>query len=287
VDLPEEWFDERNLNPRIEEYVQSVLRNIRLKDHAEQLESVLTDYRDVIIPSAEPYVFSPHFITSHSKAPSYSFHDVLISRANVPTPSTDRKPSLGCTISSPKAAEPSPVASSDSLKSLLEEFRNSRQPLQRLYGDELNKSYCKLLSQNAPQLAQSAIPSPLRPLFYHVECSRRKDHEFSEILAALAPSQYVEITNGVSGLWPRITPRSLLRQLARDRISELPDKWRTVIIHYATALLRYRHSIRLWELSLGQKRQELLREMDAIHNDVLAESNPDWLLVQVCPIPCL
>ena len=159
--------------------------------------------------------------------------------------------------------------------------------MQRLYGDELNKSYRELLSQNAPQLAQGAIPSHDRLFIYHNECSRRKDREFSEILAALAPSQNVEIINDVSGLWPRITPRSLLRQLTRDRISRLPVEWRDMIMRYAIALLKYRHSIRLLELSLGQKREELRREMDAIHNDVLAESNPDWLLIQVRPIPCL
>jgi len=281
--LPEEWFDRRDFNRRIEEYVQPLLRNIPLKDHAEQLESVLQKYRDVNIPFPAPYMLPPQSITGHTKAPSYSLQYVLISRANVPTPSADGEPSLR----RHKAAEPSPLASSDSLKGLIEEFRNSRHPLQRDYGDELNKSYRELLSQNAPQLAQDAIPLHEHLVSYHNECSRRKDREFSEISVCLMPLPNEGETNSVAGLWPRITPRSLLRQLARDRINELPDKWRSVFIHYAIALLRYRHSIRLLELSLRQRHEELLRELDAIHNEVLAESNPDWLLVQVRPRPCL
>jgi hypothetical protein len=282
--LPEEWFDRRDFNRRIEESVQPLLRNVRLKNHAEQLESVLQKYRDVGIPFPAPYILPPQSITGHSKAPSYSLHDVLISRANVPTPSAERKPSLRGSISSREAAEPSPPAKSDSLKSLIEEFRNSRQPLQRDYGDELDKSYSKLLSQDASQLARDAIPSHEHLVSYHNECSRRKDCEFSEISACLMPLPHEGETNSVAGLWPRITPRSLLRQLARDRINELPDKWRSVFMRYAIALLRYRHSIRLLELSLRQRHEELARELDAIHNELLAESNPDWLLVQVGPI---
>jgi hypothetical protein len=282
-DLSEEWFDKRDFNRRIEECVQPLLRNIRLKDHAEQLENVLQKYRDANISFPAPYMLPPKSITGHSKAPSYSLHGVLISRTNVPTPSTDGEPSLP----RPKATEPSPLASSDSLIRLIDEFRNSRQALQRDYGDELDKSYSKLLSQDASQLVQDAIPPHNRLVSYHNECSHRKDREFSAISACLRPLPSEGQTTSVAGLWPRITPRSLLRQLARDRINELPDKWRSVFIHYAIALLRYRHSIRLLELSLRRRHEELLRELDAIHNEVLAESNPDWLLVQVRPIRCL
>jgi hypothetical protein len=96
----------------------------------------------------------------------------------------------------------------------------------------------------------------------------------------------VEKTNDVAGLWPRITPRSLLRQLTRDRIKKLPDRWRSLIMHYATSLLKYRHSLRLLELSSGQKHEELLLEIEAIRNNVLVESTPDWLLIQVRPLFC-
>jgi hypothetical protein len=115
-------------------------------------------------------------------------------------------------------------------------------------------------------------------------CIREEDNIFSQISTALAPSQNIEKTYGVAGLWPRITPRSLFRQLARDRINKLPDQWRSVIMRYATSLLKYRHSVRLLELSSGNRNEELLREVEAIRNDVLAKSTPDWLLIQVCPL---
>jgi len=123
-------------------------------------------------------------------------------------------------------------------------------------------------------------------LDYHDECSRRKNDIFSEISAALSPSRNLEKTNDSAGLWPRITPRSLLRQLSWDRICRLPNQWRSLILCYATALLKYLHSLRLLELSSGQKREELLRETEAIRSNLLAESTserPDWLLIEVRP----
>jgi hypothetical protein len=109
---------------------------------------------------------------------------------------------------------------------------------------------------------------------------------FSELLATLVPSQDAEKANGIAGLWPRITPRSLLRQLAQDRISTLTDQWKTAIKRYAVCLLKYQQSHRLLELSLSQKSEELLRETDSMRSDsdLLTESTPDWLLVQVRPL---
>jgi hypothetical protein len=57
-------------------------------------------------------------------------------------------------------------------------------------------------------------------------------------------------------------------------------------MHYATSLLKYRHSLRLLELSSGQNHEELLLEIEAIRNNVLVESTPDWLLIQVRPLFC-
>ena len=274
VDLPGEWFDKSDFNRRLDEYTQSIFRNIRLRDHALQLQSVLERWQINSIPIPVQYRYSPEFIAGHSKGPSYSLRDVLVSRADIIQTSTmeDILRRTG----------------PDTLEALIGELRLSDQPLQEIYGRELKKSHTELLRQNAPQHARGSIPSPQFLLAHHEECSREKDKLFSDILAALTPSQIVEKCNDIAGLWPRITPRSLLSQLSRDRINKLPDQWRSVIIRYATSLLKYQHSLRLMELSLEQKHEELLRESEAIHNlnDVLAESTPDWLLIQVRPSLC-
>jgi hypothetical protein len=108
---------------------------------------------------------------------------------------------------------------------------------------------------------------------------------FSSISQALAPSQSQGVGKVISiaGLWPRITPQSILRQLARDRVQTLPDQWRQAITRYAIAFLRYQQSQRLIRLSLGARLQELLCEVETIiHSDISEDSSPDWLLIQVC-----
>jgi hypothetical protein len=259
VGFPEQWFYESECHQSIEEYFRSISRNIELRDHVLRLQDIVQHYGSVLIPITMPYVFSPRF-TSHSKAPSYS---ILLSH-------------------SLQQADP------DSLKTLIDEFQHSRQPLLKLYGNELDKSRCELVGHRASEPIRCAVPSHgLEHLrLYHDECSHRKNKIFSEISTALAPSQNVEKANAIAGLWPRITPRSLLRLLAQDRIATLPDLWKAAITRYATCLLKYQQSQRLLELSSSQKREELLRETETMRSDVLSESTPDWLLVQVRPLLC-
>jgi hypothetical protein len=286
VDFREEWFDKSECNRRVKEYAESISQNIKLKEYALQSQSILQHYRNILIPTAVPYVFSPQFIISNSKAPSCSIRDVLMSRTKVPrTPSADGEPFPGrMTPSAEKTESSPPPTGSDNLGILIEELRNSPQPLLQLYGNELSKSYRERLEQNTSQSTQGAVPSYKLLRLYHDECSQRKAKLFAEISATLAPSQEVEKTSGIAGLWARITPRSILSQLAQDRIGTLPDQWQIVITCYAVALLKYQQSIRLLELLSMQKHEELLREIEAIRNDVLVESTPDWLLVQVSPL---
>jgi hypothetical protein len=287
VGFREQWFDQSKCHQRIEEYFQSISRNIELRDHVNQLQSILQHYRNGPVPITLPYVFSPRFITSHSKAlaPPYSICEVLLSRTNVPTLFSE-EPFLGDGISptTETAGTLEPVGP-DSLKVLIDEFRNSRKSLLELYGNDLKKSHCKWVEHSASQSTRSSVPAHNLELLclYHEECSHRKDKMFSEVSATLAPSQDVEKTSGIAGLWPRITPRSLLRLLAQDRIGTLPDQWKATITRYAICLLKYQQSRRLLELSSSQKREELFQETKTMCSDILSESTPDWLLVQVRP----
>ena len=286
VNFRGQWLDKVNCKRRVEEYFQSISWNIRLREHVLQLQNILQRYLKNLTPAASPYLFYPQFITRNSKAPSYAIHDILISRPDVPAPSADGEPFSGLTTSTATTIEDGPLlAGSDGLEILIEELRHSPQPLVQLFGNELDESHRELLRENASISPRVAVPSLGILRRYHDGCSHKKDNSFSEILAALAPSQDVEKTSGVAGLWPRITPRSLLHQLAHDRISMVPDQWKSMITRYAISLLKYQQSLRLLELSSRQRHEELLREIEAIRNGVQAELIPDWLLIQVRPSP--
>jgi len=234
-------------------------------------------------------VFSPQFITGGSKPPSYSLHDVLISHSNFPVPSPDGERFQDHAVTPSVATKViRPQAESRDLKVLIEELQLSQQPLLQLYGAELDKSHRELLARNAPKCLPVGGTVPLHEVFlkYHNECSRKKDKLFSEIMAALAPSQILEETWSLAGIWPRITFQSILRQLGHDRINTIPKQWKLVFMCYAVTFLKYQQSLRMLELSSRQNHDELLREIEAIRHNTLAESTPDWLLIQVRLLLC-
>ncbi|KAH9170112.1 hypothetical protein EDB89DRAFT_2114928 [Lactarius sanguifluus] len=250
------WFDAQKCRASVEAYLKSISRNIDFRDHIHRLQA--------ITPPEASYVFSPQYNARPSKASSPSL-EVLMSqpRANFPRPPTRERPSFGGAI-------PSTVArtTENGLSSLIQELRHSRD-----YGD--------LLGKGASFLVQRGVP-PQEALFqYRNSCSEKKDAIFSELSEALAPSQKLEHVLGISGLWPRITPRSVLRELSRDRVHTLADQWKHAITRYAVAFLKYQQSQRLLELSSRRRDEELLQEAETACEDIAAACSPDWLLIQI------
>ena len=289
VEISAQWFDKSECRQLFAKYLQSISRNIQFRDHIEQLQAILQHYYEnrPDIPVVPPYAFSPCFTASPSTVSSSLIHDVLAFRSPLPT---REEPPLRTTdlITLPATSSEvgSKPASQDGLQNLIREFQHAQEPLLRLYGDDLCKSRHELARQNASPLAQTGtIPSHDSVRLYRDECSRRKDALFSELSAALAPIQGAEKVLDIAGLWPRITPRSVLRQLARNRIGSLPDQWKPVFTRYAVAFLEYQQSQRLLELVLGRKDQAFLREAGTICKDTAAESTLDWLLIQVRSLP--
>ncbi|KAH9035653.1 hypothetical protein EDB85DRAFT_1889231 [Lactarius pseudohatsudake] len=282
-DLSSKWFDTQGCRERVEDYLQSISRNIVFRNHINRVQAIL-DLYGTSIPPVAPYVFSPQFSARSPKASPPSLREVLMSRANFPRPLTSpdyAMPPTTVTMATESDTPPLPSPSrEDDLSSLIQEFRDSVKPLLKLYGEDLNKSYRDLLEKGASVLVQRSVPRQEALLKYRDLCSERKDAIFSELSEALAPSQKQEIVVSVSGLWPRITPRSILRELSRDRVHTLTDQWKHAITRYAVAFLKYQQSQRLLELWSRHRHEELLREAETVCKDVAAACSPDWLLIQ-------
>jgi hypothetical protein len=281
-DLPQPWFDTQRWGEMADDYLQSISRNIEFRAHIDDLQVVLNSY-ETTAPIADPtYTFSPQFSTRPPKATSLSLRDVLTSRANFPHSKEDldsliqesTSPSLRDVLSS-RTNFPH---SKEDLDSLIQEFRQSGKSLLRLYGDDLQQSYNDLLRKPA---RFPRIP-PEESLRHHRDlCSSKKDALFSEIVNALAPDRELEKVISVSGLWPRITRRSILRELSRNRVGTLADSWKRAIIRYAVSLLKYQQYQRMLELSSQYRNEELLREAETACEEIAAACSPDWLLIQV------
>ncbi|KAH9047021.1 hypothetical protein EDB83DRAFT_2677144 [Lactarius deliciosus] len=281
--LPHQWFDTQRCRESVEAYLQSISRNIDFRDHIRRLQAILNLY-GTSIPPVAPYMFSPQHSARPPKASSPSLRELLMSRANfLPLPTHERSSSGGAipptvrivTESNPRQTR------EDGLSSLIQELRRSRRSLLQLYGEDLDKSYRDFLEQRASFLVQRGVPPQEALLQYRDLCSEKKDAIFSEFSEALAPSQKLENVISVSGLWPRITPRFILRELSRDRVHTLTEHWELAITRYAVAFLRYQQSQRLLELSSRRRDEELLREAETVCEDVAAACSPDWLLIQI------
>ena len=283
-DLPYQWFDTKAGSKSIEAYLQSISRNATFAKHVHCLEAILARYGASTPPKA-PYVFSPHFSARPSKASSPSLREVMMSRANLPCSPTRELPSSGSAIPFTTVTKGTkhnpPSTKADGLNSLIQELRQSRESLLQLYGEDLNKSYGDLQRKGASFVTERGVPAREALLKYRDLCSEKKDAIFSELSGTLAPLQKHETVFGISGLWPRITPRSMLRELSRGRVRMLTDQWKHAIIRYAVAFLKYQQSQRLLELSSRRRNEELLREAETTCEDVAAACTPDWLLIQV------
>ncbi|KAH9164496.1 hypothetical protein EDB89DRAFT_2077996 [Lactarius sanguifluus] len=243
-DLSSQWFDTQGCRERVGDYLQSISRNIVFRNHINHVQAIL-DLYGTSIPPVAPYVFSPQFSARSPKASPPSLREVLISRANFSRPLTREQ-------QSPDYAMP-PITVTMATES-------DPPPLPPPSREDLDKSYRDLLEKGASLLVQRGVPPQEALLKYRDLCSERKDAIFSELSEALAPSQKHEIVVGVSGLWPRITPRSILRELSRDPV------------HTADRPL---------ELSSRRQHEELLREAETVCKEVVAACPPDWLLIQI------
>ncbi|KAH9169118.1 hypothetical protein EDB89DRAFT_2073314 [Lactarius sanguifluus] len=281
-DVPYEWFDTLSFQESVDAYLQSITRNINLRDHIHRIQAIIDRYKVTTIPPNTPYTFSPRFGAGPSKVISLSpsLREVLMSRANfVQSPIHGQTDFAIPSTVAIGAESKSPSSREDSLRCLIHELRQSQKSLLRLYGEDLSKSHSDLLEKAGPSLltVHPGVPPQEALLEYRDLCSKKKNAMFSELSEALAPSQKLETVISISGLWPRITPRSILRELSRDRVHSLTDEWKHAITRYAIAFLKYQQSQRLLGLSSRRRDEELLRELET----VCEACSPDWLLIQI------
>ena len=102
------------------------------------------------------------------------------------------------------------------------------------------------------------------------------------IMSSIGPRSENERMLAKSGLWPQISPRSLLERLTLSQRHLLSASWKKRLVDYAQAIAMVQRARRISELSSPEHRAEYEREANNDgQNGWDPLENPDWLLVEL------
>lgn len=279
------WFAVDNCLTNAQDYFSSCARNIELRAHLQELEQILSSqplspgltFVGISTPSArQPVNGTTSASQDHWSAISIG---ALIRHRPCPDP---EEPILQSNIAVSKRTGP-PTETSH-LYDLFTEFEQSLQSPNRLYGKDLNESRNDLA--NKPMVVMPKQLPRLELLKYNYQSYQLtlQDafHRLEDFLGPLTPIDTILSTCGV---WPSITPRTLLQQLAlKTRLQSCMSlEWQKAITEYAQLFVNYQQSQRLVALRQSSNAEGIWQELDSRTNEA-DESDPDWLLVQVSHI---
>lgn len=173
--------------------------------------------------------------------------------------------------------------SGDQLKSLLQEFQSqSSTEFEKSYAGDLLESFeafenCDA-STGAP--AATALVESIK-----AGCQKYLDKTFGAILQSLMPNGQSELMTYRAGLWPRISPVSLLQLLSGNGPIELSPEWRQALVTYGKAITMIQRSERLLSYDPTARvkgNSDFAREIENTGNQQWDPmQQPDWLLIEI------
>ena len=151
-------------------------------------------------------------------------------------------------------------------------------------GSRFEQHYATLLRASDVSYAKH-IRRCTMPMDVEAEVSHRTsalDELMGEIMRSMGPQVENELMLARSGLWPRISPRSLLEQLTLSKRHRLSTRWKKKLVDLGQSISLLQRARRLSELSSQEHRAEYEREANSDGQsgwDPL--EYPDWLLVEL------
>lgn len=169
------------------------------------------------------------------------------------------------------------IPDTQELGELLEEFTKSSKPLLRVYGDHLDASRLALRLQRDSASTSDAE----KHLHYLQTCNERFTSLEEAIKKCFQPRTEAEQLSQDAGQWPRLTVRTLLRQLSIKPRKSYSEKWRTTFADLACRLVHLHRAQRLIEFQRNHS-PHYSPEVEATPISLAeASQNPDWALIQV------
>ncbi|KAG8732989.1 hypothetical protein FRC11_009494 [Ceratobasidium sp. 423] len=278
------WFNVGSCLESARQYFASCIWNIKLKDHLRMLEGVLVSHPaspETTFTHVGQYSVNPPVAPQRLGNP-WNALDIPSLMHSRPTPGpTDIRLFSKFLVS----GSTGPNANTTHLKNLFAEFQQSRSTLNRQYASDLEESRKELDSKPSVSLPGQLSPATMTDLEKtRQRCVGNLANAFQQLKSPISPQNVIERVLLVAGVWPRITPWSVLQQLSlqnRPYLDSLPS-WRNELIGYAQVFADYQRSQRLVALAESNNTEEFFKELDlASSEDDPGLDDPDWLLVQI------
>lgn len=170
----------------------------------------------------------------------------------------------------------------EELESIINEITKSQSTVHQRYGRDMMQSLDALkIIKSVPKYD----PEPIhlaRLLSEIFSAQRRVRERFAQISLALERNDVRATWLKAGGLWPCITPVTLLEQLRSTSASKFGAGMKEGLVEYATSITNLQHLLRLEDAFLKGNRQRLLEEQNNHgHGNWQPLENPDWLLLEI------
>lgn len=284
-------------------------QNMELSNYIQVVQNILdlnTTRKIIDLPKVPVEVQEPTAGVRGSQLPDLS-HDLL--RKSCPILSTrmpqqsisnERKkkfPSLGGGLaisqkenipnnmlvpSRPKSMVSSNSREIEELESIINEITKSKSAVHQRYGRDMMQSLDALkIIKSVPKYDPESIHLvKLRSEIFSAQRTVRE--RFGQISLALERNDVRAPWLKAGGLWPCITPVTLLEQLRSTSASKFGAGMKQGLVEYAISITNLQHLLRLEDAFLKGNKQRLLEEQNNDgHGNWQPLENPDWLLVEI------
>ncbi|CAE6446943.1 unnamed protein product [Rhizoctonia solani] len=278
------WFNVESCLESTRQYFSSCIWNIKMRDHLRELETSLAFRSTSAGTDFAPIYQKPVTLSTTCRAFDDPWNALNVCSLMKSRPNPDPTDiTLFPEFSVPKRTKPS--ANTCRLRDLFAEFQQNRNALNRLYASDLEISRGELETKPNVSFPQLFPPDTMRDLEQTRDrCKRNLATAFQQFDWILSPQSEVERIAFMSGVWPRITPRTILQRLSlRNRLQfDLLPAWKDEVIGYAQAFLDYQKSQRLMAIADSKHTEEFYKELDLASCESDSGLNdPEWLLVQI------
>ncbi|KAF8251192.1 hypothetical protein K440DRAFT_596393 [Wilcoxina mikolae CBS 423.85] len=257
-------------------------KNLQFKNHIQEVQQVL-DLARSNRGDFPTYVFSPCETTTEP-SPYISIADLSIDTAQTRRLSNARS----IIIRRSQSNGGNTQLDDGRLEGLLDNLKEeSKSDFEKGYMEDLLKSLSAFRRQAETAPNWGTIRDQQLELLerFRLRCKSRLDSMFSTIREKLGLPRVDDYTRELlrmAGLWPRITPASLLGLLAKRASVELELRWKKTLVDYAVAMTDFQRATRLNIVALAGNHKELVKEAENPgHKDWNPMEYPDWILLEI------